>query len=114
MSNPDQQERGVEYVYIVIHKQTISLYLNSLVWLDTRDAWIETRLILRHSDVLPRKRRNFTYIYINIYAYRPLKYSVHSKSFAYTILTFTIQRRVNLSHFIEQLLYIPPPTLIIY
>ena len=26
------------YIYIVIHRQTVSLYHNSLVWLDTQDA----------------------------------------------------------------------------
>ena len=26
-------------IYTVIHRQTISLYLYSLVWIDTRDAW---------------------------------------------------------------------------
>ena len=25
--------------YIVIHRQTIPLYYNSSVWLDTKDAW---------------------------------------------------------------------------
>ena len=27
------------YIYIVIHRQTVSFYQNSSVWLDTQDAW---------------------------------------------------------------------------
>ena len=36
-----------KYMYIVIHKQTVSLYYNSSVWLGTLQIGIETRLTLR-------------------------------------------------------------------
>ena len=38
-------------IYIAILRQAVSLYHNSSVWLDTRDAGIEIRLILRQSDI---------------------------------------------------------------
>ena len=31
------------YIYIVIHRQTVSFYQNSSVWLDTQDAWCRDR-----------------------------------------------------------------------
>ena len=34
-------------IYIVIHRQTVSFYQNSSVWLDPQDAGIETRPALR-------------------------------------------------------------------
>ena len=40
--------------YIVIYRQTVSVYHNSSVWLETRDAPSrETRLTLRQADDIP-------------------------------------------------------------
>ena len=41
------------YTYIVIHRQSIFLYHNASVWLDTQ-AGIETQLILRQSNISPQ------------------------------------------------------------
>ena len=41
------QNEYIPYVYIVIHREIVSLYHNSSVWLDTWDAEIETRPTLR-------------------------------------------------------------------
>ena len=59
--------KGYIYIYIVIHRQTVSFYQNSSVWLDTQDA--------RSRDRNPSK-----YIYIYIYIYIYMQYSLNQKN----------------------------------
>ena len=81
------------YIYIVIHRQTVWLYHNLSMWLDTWDAssWDQyTADFTSDGYLTPKCRtshckwRNLTYIFIYIYVYRLLECSFHEKSFAFT------------------------------
>ena len=61
-------------IYIVIHRQTVSLYHNSSVWLDTRDAssWDRNPADFTSVGYLTPEKSSFSfrlYIYIYIYIY---------------------------------------------
>ena len=64
------------YIYIVIHRQTLLLYHNSSVWLDTRDAssWdlnlsdlTSVRYIIKELSPSQRKWRDFLRIWLFTY-----------------------------------------------
>ena len=61
------------HTHIFIHRQTVSFYHNSSVWLETHDvsSWDRTRLTLRQSEILSRAivilyKELFTYIFLHI------------------------------------------------